>query len=76
MSRPSEGIRRLGIAAGVLSAVSWIVFITVVTNAFAKVLIEGWIIFFIGIPTCFALGLFIVRGIDWVASGFRQDTKS
>ena len=76
MYRPSEGIRRLGIAVGAVASVSWIVFIAVVTNAFAKVPTIEWIIFGIGIPTCFALGLFIIRGIDWVASGFRQDTKS
>jgi hypothetical protein len=76
MYKPSEGMRRLGITAGVLSSVAWVVFVAVVSNGFAKTQTLVGIIYFVGVPVCFALGFIVIWSIDWIGSGFREGTRS
>ena len=75
MHRPSEGMKRLGIALGIVASAAWIIFIMIASNGFARVEPRGWVIFLIGIPTCFGLGFLVIWGIDWVMTGFRQGTR-
>ncbi len=78
MYRPSEGMRRLGIAVGVVAVMSWIVFMMVGTKAdFSP---REWTVFLvamvvIGVPSFFLLGVLVSRGIEWIVAGFRQDKK-
>jgi hypothetical protein len=75
MHRPSEGMRRLGIVIGIVASVTWFIFIMGASNGFARVEPSGWVIFLIGIPTCFGLGFLVIWGIDWVNAGFRQGIR-
>jgi hypothetical protein len=65
-------MRRLGIALATIASFTWIILITVASYGFAHIEPRGWIIFLIGIPTCFALGFLVVWSIDWVITGFHQ----
>ena len=85
MFRPSEGMRRLGIAVGVVAvmswvaAMSWILFTMVRDKADLSPRVWGLFlmsVIVIGVPTFFLLGLLVIRGIDWVVAGFRHEKKS
>jgi len=75
MHKPSEGMRRLGIALGVVASVTWVIFVMHASNGFTRIEGWGWVIFLIGIPTCFGLVVLVIWGIDWVISGFRQGIR-
>jgi hypothetical protein len=75
MQMTSEGVKRLGIALGVLASIAWIISIAVLANGFAHVKPLGWLIFFLGIPVSFGIMFFVVWGVDWVIAGFRTGAK-
>lgn len=85
MYRPSEGMRRLGIAVGVAAAMSWVAamawIVLVMVGTKGDLSPRVWGVFLIavvliGVPTFFLLGLLVIRGIDWVVAGFRHEKKS
>jgi hypothetical protein len=75
MQMTSEGMKRLGIALGVLASVAWIISIAALSNGFAYVKPLGWYIFFLGIPVSFGIMFLVVWGVDWVIAGFRTGAK-
>jgi hypothetical protein len=44
MQITSQGMKRLGVALGVLASVAWIISIAVLSNGFAQVKPLGWFI--------------------------------
>jgi hypothetical protein len=75
MQMTSEGMKRLGIALGVLASVAWIISIAVLSNGFTHVKPLGWLIFSLGIPVSFGIMFLVVWGVDWVIAGFRAGAK-
>jgi hypothetical protein len=75
MQMTSEGMKRLGVALGVLASVAWVISIAVLSNGFAQVKPLGWFIFFLGIPVSFGIMFLVVWGVDWVIAGFRTGAK-
>jgi hypothetical protein len=72
MHRQSERRRRLGMAAGIIAALTWIGFILAASNRLEHIEPSGWIIFLAGIPAYFGLGFLLMWGFDRVAAGFRK----
>ena len=75
MQMTSEGMKRLGIALGVLASVAWIISIAVLSNGFAHGKPLEWFIFFLGIPVSFGIMFLVVWGVDWVIAGFHTGAK-
>lgn len=75
MQMSSEGMRRLGIALGVLASVAWIIYAVVETNGFTQLDPRGWLIFFVGIPVSFGIIFLVIWAVDWVITGFRNSAR-
>jgi hypothetical protein len=71
----SEGVRRLSIAIGVLTALPW-TFPAILIMANVKSEGGRVIAALAGYLACFYIGWGIVRSIAWIADGFRQKADS
>ena len=75
MHKPSEGMRRLGMAVGFVSTLAWIIFVAIDSNGFSGGQLRDWVIFLAGIPLSFGFCFLMIWMIDWVIAGFRKDAR-
>ena len=74
MKRKSEGVRRLSILIGALTAFAWFLFVFFGTRSFRDPQTEWvWVILFVGLAVCFFIPLILTRSVYWVVIGFKQD---
>lgn len=73
MNRLPEGMRRLCAVIGVFLAVWWLVAICFLSNGFAEVKPQGWVLLAVGLVVAYLLPSLIYRIYRWVRDGFKVD---
>jgi len=50
---------------GIVAVVVWWVYAFVATEFFSRIDIPGLFVYLLGLPVCYALGYYLLRGIVW-----------
>jgi hypothetical protein len=76
--KASEGVRRLALLLGSIGTVTWLIFVTIVSNFFsnAGTPIETAVFLVVSGGICFLIPFLLVHGTAWVIRGFREEEKN
>ena len=68
---PSPWLLRLCHRAGIFFAVIWWMYALLATAFFTRIDGAGLIVYLLGLPVCYALGYYLVRGVAWLILALR-----
>ena len=71
LRKPSEGVRRLSLLCGGLSAFAWFVFVSLASNFFSNSRDGDWALFAGTVVFSFCVPVVVVRAVAWVIAGFK-----
>jgi hypothetical protein len=69
------GMKRLGIALGLLGSISWVAYVADASQKFTVLGPHGLEVLIVGIPVVFGVVFLVVWTIDWIIAGFRADKE-
>jgi len=68
---PSPRLLKACHRAGIGTAALWWAYAFFATGFFSGIDIPGLVVYLVGVPVCYALGYFLVRGVVWLILALR-----
>ena len=68
---PSPRVIKLCHRAGIFAAVMWWIYAFFATAFFSRIDTLGLFVYFAGLPVCYALAYYLVRGVAWLILAMR-----
>lgn len=63
---PSPQLLRACHRAGICAAIVWWVYAFFATDMFTRIDTPGLLVYLVGLPICYALAYYLLRGIVWI----------
>lgn len=68
---PSPWLLRLCHRAGIFAAAAWWLYAVFATAVFSRIDALGLLVYLAGLPVCYALAYYLIRGLAWLILAIR-----